>query len=89
MTECRHYWISGRVQRVSYRASTLAKATELGLTGWVRNLADGRVEAVVCGASETLDALETWLWEGPRRAEVRQVEVAVAETETLLDFQIR
>lgn len=89
MTECRHYWISGRVQRVSYRASTQAKAKELGLTGWVRNLADGRVEAVACGEPSVLDALEEWLWQGPSRAEVSQVEVALAEPETLSDFQIR
>lgn len=89
MTECRHYWVSGRVQRVSYRATTEAKAAELGLTGWVRNLADGRVEAVACGAPSALDAFEIWLWQGPRRAEVTQVEIAAAEPETWLDFHIR
>lgn len=89
VTECRHYWVSGRVQRVYYRVSTQAKATELGLTGWVRNLEDGRVEAVACGAPAALEALETWLWQGPERAEVSQVEVATAEPEALPDFQIR
>lgn len=89
MTECRHYWVSGRVQRVSFRATTQAKAAELGLTGWVRNLADGRVEAVACGAPPALAAFEIWLWQGPRRAEVTQVEIAVAEPETWPDFHIR
>lgn len=89
MADCRHYWITGRVQRVSYRASTQVKATELGLAGWVRNLEDGRVEAVACGDPTALDALETWLWEGPKRAEVSQVEVEVAEAEAMPGFHIR
>ncbi|MDQ2076112.1 acylphosphatase [Marinimicrobium sp. ABcell2] len=89
MSECKHYRISGRVQRVSYRATTQAKAKELGLTGWVRNLPDGRVEAMACGSEQALQAFEGWLWQGPRRAQVTDVEAAEAEPEAWHDFVVR
>ena len=72
---CRHYWVSGRVQGVFYRASTQEKASRLGLTGWVRNLPDGRVEVLACGSDEILATLELWLKQGPPMAHVEQVEI--------------
>ncbi|WP_341939103.1 acylphosphatase [Marinimicrobium sp. C2-29] len=75
----RHFRISGRVQGVSYRANTQDKARELGLAGWVRNCADGRVEALACGDADALDAFEAWLWQGPQLAEVSQVEARDAD----------
>jgi acylphosphatase len=89
VTECKHFWVSGRVQRVSYRATTQAKAVELGLTGWVRNLPDGRVEVMAYGGESALKAFEAWLWQGPRRAEVTQVEVSEGESEAWTDFRVR
>ena len=74
----KHYLVSGRVQGVSYRASTATKAKELGLSGWVRNLVDGRVELMACGPAALLSELEAWLWQGPAAAEVTHVEAAVA-----------
>lgn len=65
-----HVFISGRVQGVSYRASAQAAATELGLVGWVRNLRDGRVEAVVQGADEDVATWLAWAHEGPPHARV-------------------
>ena len=79
--EQRHFWISGRVQGVWYRQTTAEKATELGLTGWVRNMADGRVEAVAQGPASVLDTFEAWLHQGPRLARVDSVE-SRAETPT-------
>ena len=70
--------VSGRVQGVSYRASTRKVATRLGLTGWVRNLANGDVELVAEGAPEQLDELVAWAHEGPIFARVD----AVATTTT-------
>ena len=70
---CKHYYVSGRVQGVWYRASTEAKAKELGLTGWVKNLPDGRVELIACGEEDALQNLESWLWEGPSAADVNNV----------------
>lgn len=67
--------VAGRVQGVFYRASTATEAERLGLDGSVRNLPDGRVEVVVRGGSEALDALIAWLWKGPPAARVDAVYV--------------
>ncbi len=71
---CRRYLVSGRVQGVWYRASKKERAEALGITGHARNLEDGRVEVVACGAPRQLDLLEQWLREGPPLAEVESVE---------------
>ena len=62
--------------------STQDTARQLGLTGWVRNLRDGRVELVACGAEAPLKELEQWLWQGPRHARVEQVAVQETGTES-------
>ena len=67
--------IEGRVQGVWYRASTQTKARALGVTGWVRNLANGSVQAEVQGAQAAVDALVAWCKQGPRDARVTSVEV--------------
>ncbi len=84
----RHYLIEGRVQGVWYRGNCREQALRLGLRGWVRNLADGRVEAVACGNRESLRALEDWLWQGPPLAEVESVVIKVAEVEAWESFDI-
>lgn len=66
-------WVSGRVQGVYYRASTAEQAARLGLKGFARNLADGRVEVLVCGPEEAVQALIKWLWVGPSAARVIEV----------------
>ena len=72
-SECRRWWVSGRVQGVFFRASTRRKAEALGLTGYARNLPDGRVEVYACGSPAALAELELWLWEGPTAAVVSDV----------------
>lgn len=67
--------VSGRVQGVFYRASTAQQARERGLAGWVRNLPDGRVEAVLQGAPEVVEAMIGWCRSGPPSARVVAVEV--------------
>ncbi|MGQ9477862.1 MAG: acylphosphatase [Candidatus Bipolaricaulia bacterium] len=69
-----HLLISGRVQGVFYRAHTRDEARLLGLKGWVRNLPDGRVEAVVEGEEEKIKRLIDWCHQGPPGAVVRGVE---------------
>jgi acylphosphatase len=72
--------ISGLVQGVNYRAWTRRRATELGLSGWVRNVANGDVEAVFSGPAHAVDTMLLACREGPRHARVDAVEV-VGETE--------
>lgn len=68
-----HLLVSGTVQGVSYRWSTKEEATRLGLTGWVRNLADGRVEAIAEGERDVLEKLVEWCRRGPPSARVTDV----------------
>ena len=67
--------VSGRVQGVYYRAATVERASRLALRGWVRNLPDGRVEAVAAGRSRRSRSAASWLWEGPPAARVDSVQV--------------
>ena len=67
--------IAGRVQGVGYRYSTIQKAISLGLSGWVRNLTNGDVEAVFQGEPETVDHMIEWCRKGPAFAKVRSVDV--------------
>ncbi len=69
-----HAIISGRVQGVSFRHYTTLKANELGITGWVMNRQDGRVEVSAEGSRETLQALLDFLHEGSPHARVETVE---------------
>ena len=71
---CRRYTVSGRVQGVFFRDSTRRQAQSLGLSGWVRNCRDGRVEALICGHSEQLAVMEKWLQTGPELAKVTNIE---------------
>ncbi|HTD28308.1 MAG TPA: acylphosphatase [Xanthomonadaceae bacterium] len=80
--EAAHFLVSGRVQGVGFRASARHRALELGLVGYARNLADGRVEAFAQGNREAIDIFAQWLNHGPPLArvdEVRREPVAVRE----------
>ncbi|QCU77641.1 acylphosphatase [Citricoccus sp. SGAir0253] len=74
--EAVHLLVSGTVQGVGYRAACRRAAESAGATGWVRNLDDGRVEAVVAGSREAVEAMVVWCHEGPRAAVVDRVEAA-------------
>ncbi|MBU2871502.1 acylphosphatase [Colwellia sp. E2M01] len=62
--------ISGKVQGVYFRASCQQQAIELGLSGYVSNLADGDVEVLLCGEQTNIDKMLVWLAQGPEEAEV-------------------
>lgn len=70
-----HVFVSGRVQGVCFRAATREEACRLGLTGWVKNCRDGRVEAVFEGVEENVDNAVEWCKSGPSGAEVTHVTV--------------
>ncbi len=81
-----HVWVSGRVQGVYYRASTRARARELDLAGWVRNLSDGRVEAVFEGTPDAAASAVAWCRTGPPGAAVESVETREEPAEGLTGF---
>ena len=68
-------FVAGRVQGVFFRASCAEEARALGVTGWVRNASDGRVEAVFEGPEAAVEAMVGWCREGPAHARVDAVEV--------------
>jgi acylphosphatase len=70
-----HLLVKGRVQGVGYRANTRRMASQLNLTGWVRNTPNGGVEAVVEGSEEMVERLIQWCRRGPTGAHVTDVEV--------------
>ena len=71
-----HVYVSGQVQGVFFRDSAREKAEHLGLTGWVKNLPDGRVEALFEGPSEKVREVIQWCKQGPPHATVEDVETA-------------
>lgn len=70
-----HVFISGLVQGVYFRDSARREAQRHGVTGWIRNLPDGRVEAVFEGRPEDVEALVAWCHHGPPHARVEHVDV--------------
>lgn len=82
--------VSGRVQGVGYRRWTEMQALQLGLKGWVRNRADGAVEAEFEGPAESVDRMVESLHTGPAHARVEQVEVkrAIVGMQSLDGFKI-
>lgn len=86
----RRYLVSGRVQGVGFRHFVFRAGSELRLAGWVRNLADGRVEAHAQGALPQVEEFEGRLYLGPPHAEVRRVETIEAGLDDKIDgFHIR
>ncbi len=73
---CNRCLVSGRVQGVFYRASAQQRAQELGVRGYARNLADGRVEVLACGEASAVKAFVGWLWTGSSASRVTAVEVS-------------
>ncbi len=67
--------VEGQVQGVGYRYTCARRAEEAGLCGWVRNLADGGVEAAFEGPPDAVDAVVDWCRRGPRGAQVERVTV--------------
>ena len=71
--------VEGRVQGVFFRAETQKTARRYNLSGWVRNLSDGRVEALFEGEEENVEKMTLWCHEGPPYAAVRDVRIVREE----------
>ncbi len=90
MTRAQLVRVDGRVQGVGFRWSTMEQARSLGVSGWARNLPDGAVEVFCQGEETAVEALMSWLGEGPIAATVREVSVADADPKPgLTGFEIR
>jgi acylphosphatase len=81
--------VRGFVQGVGFRYSAADAARARGVAGWVRNRADGNVEAVFEGEPDAVDGMVRWCERGPRGADVAEVDVAVEPPEGLQGFEIR
>ena len=84
-----HVWIAGRVQGVAFRAYTVDEASVRGVTGWVGNIPDGRVEAVFEGERAVVEAMIAWCRKGPPAARVSSVEVTWEEPTGEVGFGVR
>ncbi|WP_328774473.1 acylphosphatase [Elioraea tepida] len=87
MIAARRFVVSGRVQGVGFRAFVVREACALGLAGWVRNLADGRVEALAEGDPAALAKLAEALGRGPLLARVDRVEGSEVPVKGLSGFR--
>ena len=86
---CYRLRITGRVQGVAYRDWMVGAARTRGIVGWVRNRADGSVEALVAGPSDAVDALIASCGHGPPAARVDNVERSEEQVPDLSDFILR
>lgn len=86
---CRHLIISGRVQGVGYRKWTAAQANARGLSGWVRNRADGTVEAVLCGDEAAVQAMIVACRKGPMLARVDDIIISDSDEQHVGAFEQR
>ena len=84
-----HVYVSGTVQGVAFRYYAQQKAEELGVSGWVKNLPDGRVEAVFEGDPDRVREMVAWCEGGPSSADVEDVAVEVESPEGLSSFEVR
>jgi acylphosphatase len=78
---CKKCLVGGRVQGVFYRGTAAHRARELGVRGYARNIADGRVEVLACGDAAAVQQFVEWLWIGSSASQVTSVEVADAVCE--------
>lgn len=84
--EVRRLVITGQVQGVWYRGSMVQEALTLGVVGWVRNRADGSVEAMVAGSPEQIAAIIAWARRGPTAAQVEHVAVEIGSAHEATEY---
>ncbi len=85
---CVHVFITGKVQGVGYRYATVQEAETRLIKGWVRNLRDGRVEAIFEGKEPLVKQMVQWCHQGPRSAKVTEVRVETIENQGYQQFEV-
>jgi len=83
---CEKCFVRGLVQGVFYRASTQREAQKYGVSGYARNLPDGRVEVLLCGHPDAVGHMKAWLWQGPPAAHVSEVVCELVDDEVAEGF---
>jgi acylphosphatase len=84
-----HIFVSGKVQGVFFRENTRKKAAEFGLSGFVKNLQNGKVEAIFEGEKEKIEKIIQWIKKGPETARVENIEINWQDyQEEFEDFEI-
>ncbi len=81
--------ISGKVQGVFFRATAKKIAEKNNLTGWIKNLADGNVEAIVSGNKDGVEKFIEWCKDGPENATIESVEVNYLEEKIFKEFKVK
>lgn len=89
MVQCVRCYVAGRVQGVFFRASARDEAQRLGVSGYAKNLRDGRVEVLACGEDDATEAFRAWLKDGPPQAVVTELQCEPADNPGLSHFDIR
>ena len=84
---CLHGYVSGKVQGVWFRQSTKLQADQCGVTGWAKNLPDGRVEVMLCGEEHNVRKVEEWLYKGSPHAQVKQVSIGPESWQVFAGFE--
>lgn len=84
-----HILVSGKVQGVGYRFWTVHRANQLSLNGWVRNLPDGRVEALFEGEQAVVEQMIRDCQQGPKSAVVKEINVELNESKGIRGFEVR
>jgi acylphosphatase len=85
---CLNVVVSGRVQGVWFRKFTQQKAEAYGVTGWVRNLSNGSVEALLCGDEKNVRQVEAWMSQGPELSTVAELVSELATWQEFSEFLI-
>ena len=85
---CKRGLVDGKVQGVWFRGSTRKQALALDITGYAKNLPDGRVEVVMCGREGDVETLSVWLKKGPPLAIVQSLDIAAVELQQFPGFDV-
>ncbi len=87
---CMHVYVSGYVQGVAFRYTAIRQANRLGVTGWVKNLRDGRVELLIEGEESSVRQMVDWCSHGPRSAHVTNLKTEICSyTGRYTNFEVR